>query len=84
MDGSQYDYQIKRKEVDIMENITKLTELVKESGIKRSFLAEKMGLSMQGYLNKEYGKSKFNSEEIKVLKDVLHLSPKQLDDLFFS
>lgn len=67
-----------------MANNAKLQEIVKNSGVKKSFLAEKMGISYQGYIKKESGKSEFLAKEIAVMKDVLRLSNKEVTDIFLS
>ena len=67
-----------------MADNAKLQEIVKNSGVRKSFLAEKMGISYQGYLKKESGKSEFLANEIAVMKDVLRLSNKEVADIFLS
>ncbi len=67
-----------------MADNAKLQEIVKNSGVKKSFLAEKMGISYQGYIKKESGKSEFLAKEIAVMKDVLRLSNKEVADIFLS
>lgn len=67
-----------------MADTVKLQEIVKNSGVKKSFLAEKMGISYQGYIKKESGKSEFLAKEIAVMKDVLRLSNKEVADIFLS
>ena len=65
-----------------MVDVEKYANLVKDSGIKKSFLAERLGISYQGYINKETGKSDFTASEVAVLKDLLHLSNKDVADIF--
>lgn len=67
-----------------MTDNARLQELVKSSGIKKSFIAEKMGISYQGYVKKESGKSEFIASEIKVIKDLLHLTNKEVTKIFLS
>lgn len=67
-----------------MTDNARLQELVKSSGIKKSFIAEKMGISYQGYVKKESGKSEFIASEIKVIKDLLHLTNKEVTEIFLS
>ena len=55
---------------------------IRESGLKKVFIAEKLGLSYQGYLKKESGKSDFTSSEIALLKDMLKMSNKEVADIF--
>lgn len=60
----------------------KLGERIRDSGLKKVFIAEKLGLSYQGYLKKESGKSDFTSTEIALLKDMLKMSNKEVADIF--
>ena len=62
----------------------KLAEAVEQSGLKKSFIADKLGISYQGYLNKEKGKSDFTSKEISIMRDLLHLTNKEVMEIFLS
>ena len=67
-----------------MTDSTRLKGLVKSSGLKKTFIAEKLGLSYQGYLKKENGDSDFMATEISILKDLLRLSNKEVSEIFLS
>ena len=67
-----------------MTDSTRLKGLVESSGLKKTFIAEKLGLSYQGYLKKESGKSEFMANEISVMKDLLRLSNKEVSEIFLS
>lgn len=67
-----------------MADNARLQKLVKDSGVKKSFIAEKMGITYQGYVKKESGKSEFIASEIKVIKDILHLTNKEVAEIFLS
>ena len=67
-----------------MTDSTRLKDLVKSSGLKKTFIAEKLGLSYQGYLKKENGDSDFMATEISILKDLLRLSNKEVSEIFLS
>jgi len=62
----------------------KLSKVVEQSGLKKNFIAEKLGISYQGYLNKEKGKTDFTSKEISIMRDLLHLSNKEVMEIFLS
>lgn len=64
--------------------MTKLKEIIERSGLKKTFIAEQLGLSYQGYLKKESGKSQFTAKQIAVLKDLLKLSNKDVAEIFLS
>ena len=67
-----------------MADNARLQKLVRDSGVKKSFIAEKMGITYQGYVKKESGKSEFIASEIKVIKDILHLTNKEVAEIFLS
>jgi len=62
----------------------KLVEVVEKSGLKKSFIADKLGITYQGYLNKEKGKSDFTAKEISVMRDLLHMTNKEVMEIFLS
>lgn len=62
----------------------KLSKVVEQSGLKKNFIADKLGISYQGYLNKEKGKTDFTSKEISIMRDLLHLSNKEVMEIFLS
>ena len=61
----------------------RLKEAIKESGLKKVFIAEKLGISYQGYQKKENGKSDFLANEVSIMKDLLHLTNKEVAEIFF-
>lgn len=67
-----------------MTDTERLKEIVKESGLKKSFIASKLGITYQGYLKKEDGKSEFLAKEISIMKDLLRLTPKETAEIFLS
>lgn len=67
-----------------MTDVIRLKNRIKDMGIKKSFIAEKMGISYQGYLKKENGESEFLQSEISVLKMVLNLTNKEVSEIFLS
>lgn len=67
-----------------MVNSERLRERVKATGIKKVFIADKLGISLQGYLNKESGKSDFTSSEIAVIRKLLNINNKDVAEIFLS
>lgn len=61
-----------------------LKEVISGSGIKMSFLAEKMGISRQSLHMKLNGERRFDQGEIMSLKTCLHLSDEQFMQIFFN
>jgi hypothetical protein len=67
-----------------MTNSTMLKKIIEASGLKKVYIAEKLGLSYQGYLKKENGINDFISSEIKTMKDLLHLSDDEVIKIFLA
>lgn len=67
-----------------MTDSTKLKSIIESSGLKKTFIADKLGISYQGYLKKENGKSEFLANEISIMKDLLRLSNKEVSEIFLS
>lgn len=54
------------------------------SGLKKQFLAQSLGLTAQALANKLSGDSSFKVDEVKILSEVLRLSPGRRDEIFFA
>ena len=67
-----------------MTNEALLRSKIKSSGYRIGFIAEKCGLSYQGFLNKSRGISEFRSDEIAVIKHLLNLTPEETEEIFFA
>lgn len=65
-------------------NNDKLREVIQESGIKVSVLADKIGISRQSLHMKLSGERTFDQGEIMALKTHLHLSDEQFLEIFFN
>lgn len=66
-----------------MDNL-KLKEVIQESGIKVSALADKIGITRQSLHMKLNGERSFDQGEIMALKTHLHLSDQQFMEIFFN
>lgn len=66
-----------------MINVDELKKAIDDSGYKLTFIAKKLGLSYQGFLNKMQGKYEFTASEIKILCDLLHLTEEKRKKIFF-
>jgi hypothetical protein len=67
-----------------MTNVAMLKEVIEKSGLKKTFIAERIGRSYYGYLKKENGQSDFTAKEIAIMKDLLGLTNKQVSEIFLS
>lgn len=61
-----------------------LTARLEASGMSRSEIAERLGLTRQGLYNKLIGLNEFKSSEIKLLSEILGLTPQERDLIFFA
>ena len=55
-------------------NTKRLQQKIKDSGLKKGFIAEKLGRSRQALSDKIQGKTEFLPSEIRILCELLHLS----------
>lgn len=78
------DKKATEREVNILTNSKLLREKIKQSGYRISFIADKMGITYQAFLNKINNESEFKAREIQVLYDILKLSADERDAIFFA
>lgn len=57
-----------------MVNTQALVDMIQDSGIKISFLADKMGITRQALHMKLQGKRDFKSDEALILANALHIN----------
>ena len=67
----------------MMVNTLLLDTKIEQSGLKLGFIVESLGLSRAGFNKKRKGKTPFRVSEIYVLCDLLKLSRKERDQIFF-
>ena len=67
-----------------MTDLKKLNELVYNSGYKLQYIAQKCGLTYQGFLNKLKGESEFKTAEAGILKDLLRMNDVTFKQIFFA
>ncbi len=63
-------------------NVDKLKEAIKESGLKKTFLAKQLGLSDPTFRNKVNGTSAMTYDEAASLKSLLKLSDQEFHEIF--
>ena len=68
----------------VMTNSDMLKEAVKNKGLKKTYIAQCLGISPQGYYKKENGMSEFTASEIQIMRDILGLSHRAVKDIFLS
>lgn len=68
-----------------MNNTALLEQKIKESGKRRNYLAEKIGLSYAGFRNCVTNKAEFKSSQIDILCEELNItSLKEKESIFFA
>lgn len=65
--NAQARSQVRAEGGENMTNTALLNQLIEESGKKIGYLAEKCGLSRQGFDNCRNNKAQFNAKQIKIL-----------------
>lgn len=58
--------------------------LVEERGLKYSYIASRLGLSKAGLHKKISGETEFKASEIMAITDILQLTEKTRDNIFFN
>lgn len=68
-----------------MTDTKELQRIIEESGLKKCFIASKLGLTVYGLQKKVENRSQFKAEEIKILCDVLKItSLRERERIFFA
>lgn len=67
-----------------MVNTVLLEKKIDESGYKKKFLASKLGITLQAFINKIQGKNEFLASEIFILSELLKLSEEDRTLIFFT
>lgn len=67
-----------------MTNKKMLKEKIEQSGVSITFLAEKCSVSRDYFYRKMNGEVEFKQSEIATLKEYLHLTQKERNDIFFA
>ena len=67
-----------------MTNTCLLRNKIESSGYKMQFVAQKIGLTYQGFLNKLNNKSEFRANEIQRLYRLLDLTEQERVNIFFA
>ena len=67
-----------------MTNTQFLRMKMDQSGYKLRFIAAKLGISYQGFLNKVENKTEFTASEIHILFNLLDMTEAERDAIFFA
>ncbi len=63
-------------------NTELLDQIIEESGLKISYLANKCGISRASFYQKKSGKTEWNAKEIGILRSELRMTLTQAKDVF--
>ena len=66
-----------------MKGMELLRKKIDQSGFKLTYVAERCGLTYQGFKKKLDGDTEFKASEIAVLKDMLNLTDAEVQAIFF-
>lgn len=72
------------KVVKILINAFMFEQAIKSAGLKKAFLAEQLGVTIQAFRLKVRGKSDFKCSELQKIKVILNLSDEEFMRIFFS
>lgn len=61
-----------------------LRKTISDSGLKIEYIANSLGITVQAFRLKRRGMNEFTLGEITALRDVLKLSRKQFEQIFFA
>lgn len=67
-----------------MTNTGLLNEYIEKSGYKRAFIAKALGITAYGLALKVNNKSEFKASEMSILCDLLNISAKDKEAIFFA
>lgn len=67
-----------------MTNSSELISVIEESGITVTAIARKLGITREGFYKKLNNKTEFKASEVKAMQNILHLSNKKRDEIFFA
>ena len=67
-----------------MVNYDLLRECIKKSGLRISYICERLHISREAFRLKMNGSREFKVSEMKILCDLLELSPEMRDAIFFA
>lgn len=67
-----------------MTNVERLKEKIDDSGFLKTYIAEQIGITKQGFYLKISGKNEFKQSEIKKLTKLLKLTSKDVKEIFLS
>ncbi len=65
-----------------MPNNQAVENIIKERGLTKQFVAQKLGVSRQAFSSKLHGKTRWSAEDIGIIKDLFGLTAEEAFDIF--
>lgn len=81
-DAEQIASNKQQKEVKM--DSARLIERIEQSGLKKNFIADKIGISYSSLQNKVHGRTDFTARESLTLKHLLQMPEEEYIDIFFA
>ena len=69
--------------VKTMKGMELLRKKIDQAGFKLTWVAERLGLTYQGFSKKLKGETEFKASEVAILKDILKLTDAEVQAIFF-
>ncbi len=67
-----------------MTDVAKLERARRRAGLPKRAMAERLGMSVRKLEKKMQNRAEFTAREIAVLSHLLHLRPREREDIFFA
>lgn len=67
-----------------MTNTKLLEEAIARSGLKKGYIAERLGVSRAGLFNLINNRAEFRASQMNIMEEILNLTPAQKDAIFFA
>lgn len=66
-----------------MTDINMLRDKIQESGLKMTYIANKLGISYPSFLARMKGEIEFRVDEVRTLKELLDLTDDEVNKIFY-
>ena len=67
-----------------MTNTKMLEDAIARSGLKKGFIAKRLGVSRAGLANLIHNRAEFRASQMNIMEELLKLTPKEKDAIFFA
>lgn len=65
-----------------MPNNQAVEQIIKERGLTKQFIAQKLGVSRQAFSAKLHGRTRWSAQDIGIIKELFDLTPEEAFDIF--